>query len=762
MPTLLLLSILLPLAGVVLVWPAAALNKSALRVVALVSVIATAVLAGVVVYGYFQPWAAQTTSTPGRYAEMSVPWLGTDYGIDVRFAISLDGISLWLYALSALLMFTAVLVGWQAIDRQEPLYYAMLLLLLCGCLGVFAAQDIILFYVYFEFTLIPLFFIIGVWGSEERRYAALKFFVFTLTGSLLTFLGLLTIVFWASGYVGTAGAWNVGKAMTARGERPMSLTFDIPTLQFRLKNQYKQMLEVADSKERHDRRIDAREALNVPPERLARARDVFDDAVLFKYDANDDESLGYNELIAHRKAGDRLYLDALYLSALFNRFNDDQAADADKRLTFDEIIALTDKKTPAAAMALLESWGIDTDKVQPSTGEQAAPPWSLSIGELTEIGAAKVAETTHFRVTRADLDRFSPETLDRLAGWSFGPADLKKMDFPLQMWIYLALFVGFAIKVPLFPLHTWLPLAHVQAPTAGSVLLAGILLKIGTYGFLRFNIPLLPEATAAAMPWLLWLAVVGIIYGALVALAQSDMKKLVAYSSVSHMGFCMLGMFALNPLGLEGSVLQMVNHGISTGALFALVGMLYERYHTRQIKDLGGLAYRLPVLAFFMLLFTMSSIGLPGLNGFVGEFMILLGMFQRAWMDAPALIAGQLKVISVVAVAGVVLGAWYMLWLVQRVFFGPLREPHHGDGNDEPIRDLSLREIVALTPLAIMVVWIGLWPAPFLKPMEKPLQTSTAQARRIVEQEVASTQPANDFTESVAQIPNPKSPIPND
>ena len=230
----------------------------------------------------------------------------------------------------------------------------------------------------------------------------------------------------------------------------------------------------------------------------------------------------------------------------------------------------------------------------------------------------------------------------------------------------------------MFPLHTWLPLAHVQAPTAGSVFLAGILLKIGTYGFLRFNLPLLPTASAVLVPWVVWLSVIGIIYGALVALAQIDIKRLIAYSSVSHLGFCMLGLFALNPLGVQGGALQMVNHGISTGALFALVGMLYERYHTRQIADLGGLARRLPILAFFMLLFTLSSIGLPGLNGFAGEILILIGAFQRGWSASAGPLEVSLRWASVLALSGVVLGAWYMLWLVQRVFFGPLREPRHG------------------------------------------------------------------------------------
>jgi NADH-quinone oxidoreductase subunit M len=294
--------------------------------------------------------------------------------------------------------------------------------------------------------------------------------------------------------------------------------------------------------------------------------------------------------------------------------------------------------------------------------------------------------------------------------------------------IFLGLFAGFAIKVPLFPLHTWLPLAHVQAPTAGSVFLAGILLKIGTYGFLRFNVAMLPDATAVLAPWMLWLAVLGIIYGALVALAQRDIKRLIAYSSVSHLGYCVLGIFALNRLGVQGGTLQMINHGISTGALFALVGMLYERYHTREISQYGGLAKRLPWLAFFMLVFTFSSIGLPGMNGFAGEFMILLGMFQMAWgQDAAAEGLRQYRIISVLAVSGVVLGAWYMLWMVQRVFFGPLREPQNSHGTE--VRDLTRREVLALTPLAILVVWIGIQPGFFLKRMGPSLDRLTSPAR---------------------------------
>jgi NADH-quinone oxidoreductase subunit M len=516
---LLVLTIFLPLAGALGLWVVAPLGKHAARFVALAVALATFICAAQLVANF-----PAEGITGADFAVTDSPWLaGAGSPVDIRFSVGLDGLSVWMFGLSALLFATAVLMSWESIDDRAPLFYAMLLLLEFGCLGVFTARDIILFYIFFELTLIPLFFLIGIWGSEDRRYAAIKFFLFTLAGSLLTFVGLLAMVLYVN-------------AQTRAGV----LNFSIPAL---------------------------------------------------------------------------------------------------------------------------------------------------------------------------------TESLRSL------PAD-KQMSLGLQLVIFLALFAGFAIKVPLFPLHTWLPLAHVQAPAAGSVILAGILLKIGVYGFLRFNVPMLPEATAALTPYLLWLSVAGIIYGALVALAQSDMKKLIAYSSVSHLGYCMLGLFALNPLGVQGSVLQMVNHGISTGGLFALVGMLYERYHTRQIADLSGLARRMPWLAFFFVLFTFSSIGVPGLNGFAGEFLILLGMFQRAWAEAPAAWAVQYLTIAVLAVSGVVLGAWYMLWLVQRVMFGPLKEPK----TDHPVSDLSLREILALVPLAVFIFWIGLRPGDFLSRMQPTLESARQPA----------------------------------
>jgi NADH-quinone oxidoreductase subunit M len=518
MSILLITTIFLPLLGAIFVRG----ERAVARRIALATSIAAFATSAVLIAAY------RPGSEP--FAAADFAWFGgSGAAVDIRLSVALDGLSLWLFGLTALLSITAVLVGWEAIKSQATLYYRLLLLLETGMLGVFAARDLILFYVFFEFTLIPLFFLIGIWGSEQRRYAAIKFFLFTLAGSLLTFLGLLYIAIW-------------DYSTPIPGESVRQLTFSIPELT------------------RH---------LNIRP-----------------------------------------------------------------------------------------------------------------------------------------------------------------MDPQTQLWVFWALFAGFAIKVPLFPLHTWLPLAHVQAPTAGSVILAGVLLKIGTYGFLRFNLAMLPQASAALMPWILWLAVAGIVYGSLVALAQWDMKKLIAYSSVGHLGFCMLGLFAANPTAILGGSLQMINHGLSTGGLFAVVGMIYERYHTRQIAELGGLAKRLPVLSFFMLAFTLSSIGLPGLNGFVGELLILLGMFERAWTAGNSAYAMQLKVISVLAVSGVVLGAWYMLWMYRRVFFGPYKEPHTDDHREE-IRDLSFRETAALVPLVIFIVWIGVYPKPFLDRMKPTLEDLTQSVQEM-------------------------------
>jgi NADH-quinone oxidoreductase subunit M len=268
-----------------------------------------------------------------------------------------------------------------------------------------------------------------------------------------------------------------------------------------------------------------------------------------------------------------------------------------------------------------------------------------------------------------------------------------KFSTTFQMWAFAAFFTAFAVKVPMFPVHTWLPDAHVEAPTAGSIILAGILIKMGAYGFLRFSLPFFPDATLAWTPAIMTLSVIAIIYGAYMAFAQSDFKKLIAYSSVSHMGFVTLGIFALNSQGLEGGIIQMLNHGVSTGALFLAVGVIYERTHTRLIADYGGIAARVPVYATFLLIITLSSIGLPGTNGFIGEFTILLGAFLHY------------KPYAVIASLGIILGAGYMLWLYQRVAFGKITNPHN-----EHLIDMNLREVAAALPLVVLVFFLGLYP----------------------------------------------------
>ncbi|MEW6350256.1 MAG: NADH-quinone oxidoreductase subunit M [Thermodesulfobacteriota bacterium] len=290
-----------------------------------------------------------------------------------------------------------------------------------------------------------------------------------------------------------------------------------------------------------------------------------------------------------------------------------------------------------------------------------------------------------------------------LGEYTFDLLKLYQAHVPLQaqFWMFMAFFLAFAIKVPMFPFHTWLPDAHTEAPTVGSVVLAAVLLKMGTYGFVRFAIPLFPNAALDATWWICWLALIGIVYGAWVAMVQSDVKRLVAFSSVSHLGFVMLGMFAFTAQGLEGSILQMINHGLSTGALFLIVGMIYERRHTRLIEEFGGLSKVMPVFAVLFMVFTLSSIGLPGLNGFIGEFLILVGTFKVfPWY-------------AVIGATGVIFAAVYMLWMFQRVMFGEVTNP-----KNLVLKDLSAREVVVLLPILVFVVWIGVYPNTFLKPME--------------------------------------------
>jgi NADH-quinone oxidoreductase subunit M len=404
----------------------------------------------------------------------SVAWISA---WNINYRIGVDGISILFVGLTALLTTISIMVSWTAVQDRVREFMVALLFLEAGMIGVFVSLDLFLFYIFWEAMLIPMYLLIGVWGGPNRLYAAVKFFLYTLVGSVLMLVAILAVYFAAGG------------------------TFDV--------------------------------------------------------------------------------------------------------------------------LALMN--------------------------------------------------------------YQFGRM--------FQLWAFAAFFAAFAVKVPMFPFHTWLPDAHVEAPTAGSIILAGILIKMGAYGFLRFSLPFFPDAAIAWTPAIMVLSVVAIIYGAYMAFAQTDFKKLIAYSSVSHMGFVTLGIFALNSQGMEGGILQMINHGVSTGALFLAVGVIYERTHTRMIADYGGIASKVPVYATFLLIITLSSIGLPGTNGFIGEFTILLGAFQHK------------VVYAVIASLGIILGAGYMLWLYQRVAFGKVTNPHN-----EHLADMNLREVAAALPLLVLVFWIGLYP----------------------------------------------------
>ena len=428
-------------------------------------------------------------SNPELQLKAQYDWIQVA-GWNIQYYLAVDGLSILLVLLTTFLTPISILSTWSAVEERVKDFMLFFLLLELGMIGVFVAQDLFLFYIFWEFTLVPMYFLIGIWGGPRRIYAAIKFFLYTMAGSILMLLAIL----WLGIYGGT---------------------FSVPDL-------------IAQG--------------NIP------------------------------------------------------------------------------------------------------------------------------------------------------AG--------------VQMWLFLAFTAAFAIKVPMWPLHSWLPDAHVEAPTAGSVILAGVLLKMGTYGFLRFNIPLFPQAALQAAPWIALFATIGIIYGAAVSYAQADVKKLVAYSSVSHLGFVMLGLFALNPQGMQGAILQMVNHGLSTGALFLLVGMIYEQTHTREIKVYGGLWKVTPIFGTVMLIVALSSMGLPGLNGFVGEFAILLGAFgsqaiNNSWYAA-------------ISAAGVIMAAIYILYMFQKMFLGPQgpivdEVKSHGHG----IRDLNWREIATVVPILVLIFWIGLYPRPF-------------------------------------------------
>ena len=431
--------------------------------------------------------------------EDNVSWIGS---IGARYHLGVDGISLWLVLLTTLLMPIAIVSSWTAIHKRQLSYYVFLLILESAMIGVFVSRHLLLFYLFFEASLVPMFFLIGIWGGQRRIYAAVKFFIYTAVGSLLMLVGIITLYF-------------------------IYYTFDYPML----------------------------------------------------------------------------------LQAMQN----------------------------------------------------------------------------------------------------------KPLDPNIAFWLFIAFGLAFCIKVPLFPFHTWLPDAHTEAPTAGSVILAGVLLKMGTYGLMRFNLGLFPDTSRDWSLLLITLAVIGIIYGALVAMVQPDVKRLVAYSSVSHMGFVVLGIFSFTELGMQGALYQMLNHGVSTGALFLFVGFIYERRHTRMISEFGGLSTPMPWFATLFVIASLSSIGLPFLNGFVGEFLILTGMWTSGIISHP-------WIVTMLAATGVIWAAVYMLWMLQRVLFGETSNPENAR-----LRDLTPREIGLILPLMFLMLFMGVYPRPFLDRSKAAVETIRAR-----------------------------------
>ena len=455
--------------------------------------------------------------------EENVVWIGA---IGAHYHIGVDGISLWLVLLTTLLMPIAILSSWTSITKQQLFYYVFLLILASAMIGVFVSLDLLLFYLFFEASLVPMFFLIGIWGGERRIYAAVKFFIYTAVGSLLMLVAIIALYF------------------------------------------------------------------------------------------------------------------------IYN--------------TFDYVTIATAIRSGASVASLR-----------------------------------------------------SPQ---------------------MELAIFAAFALAFCIKVPLFPFHTWLPDAHTEAPTAGSVILAGILLKMGTYGLLRFNLGLFPESARAAAVVFIVLAIVGIIYGALVAMVQPDVKRLVAYSSVSHMGFVVLGLFSFTDYGMQGALYQMLNHGVSTGALFLFVGMIYERRHTRMITDFGGLSTPMPWFAALLVITSLSSIGLPFLNGFVGEFLIMLG----TWMSTAV---SHAWIATMFAGTGVIWAAVYMLWMLQRVVFGPVTNPENAK-----LTDLNAREIGLLVPLLALMLFMGVYPRPFLDRSRDSIE--------VVRQQVGTPTAGGSIAKRVSKVTN--------
>jgi NADH-quinone oxidoreductase subunit M len=489
--------LLTPLAGLAVLLLIPAGQKNLIRIWANIAGLAGFLISLPLVFHFHKDLA-------GFQFEEHFDWIPS---LGAHYHVGMDGISLLLVMLTTLMGFIAMLCSWSAVQDRVKGYYAMFLLLQTGMIGVFISLDFFLFYVFWELVLVPMYFIIGIWGGPRKLYAAIKFFLYTLAGSVLMLLGILTLYFQHHAQFGF-------------------YTFEI-----------------------------------------------------------------------------------------------------------------------------------------------------------------------------ADLLKISLPM-----GWQFGS----------EQWVFWLFFLGFAIKVPMFPFHTWLPDAHVEAPTAGSVILAAVLLKMGTYGFLRFSLPLLPQASIdqTIVQILAVLSIIGIIYGALVSLMQQDWKKLVAYSSVSHLGFCTLGIFSLNPNGIAGSVLQQLNHGISTGMLFMVIGVIYERRHTREIKEYGGLAHVMPRFATIFAFAMLSSAGLPLLNGFVGEFTILQGAFEanRIW--------------AAFAVSGLILGAAYLLWLYQRTMLGQIT-----NAKNLVLRDMNLREVAVFLPLIAWAIWIGVYPKPFFEVLRQPVTQIVERVR---------------------------------